>query len=157
MALASDGLANDVSASPWFPPAGLSFAAADEGPGRIALYDEDDRRRTAERRVLVQELRHAIDGDDGLSLVFQPIVRVDDGTPVAVEALIRWTHPERGPLSPLEFVPLAEETGLILAWRPTSSGSCCRRRATGSRGRCRPRGLRSGSGRPSRPTGGERY
>jgi EAL domain-containing protein (putative c-di-GMP-specific phosphodiesterase class I) len=50
-----------------------------------------------------------------ITLAFQPIVTLDDGKPCGFEALARWTHPEFGPVSPATFIPLAEETGLIVA------------------------------------------
>ncbi|WP_052720671.1 putative bifunctional diguanylate cyclase/phosphodiesterase [Actinoplanes rectilineatus] len=59
-------------------------------------------------------LRTAID-DGQLVLHYQPVVTLPDGRPAGVEALVRWQHPERGLLGPGEFVPLAEETGLIVA------------------------------------------
>jgi EAL domain-containing protein (putative c-di-GMP-specific phosphodiesterase class I) len=65
-----------------------------------------------ERLALLGELHQAIDGGQ-LSLVFQPIFRLADGVPHAVEALVRWNHPVRGEITPSEFLPLAEETGLI--------------------------------------------
>ncbi|MFX5884906.1 EAL domain-containing protein, partial [Acinetobacter baumannii] len=51
---------------------------------------------------------------DQLSLHFQPIVDLRTGCPIKVEALLRWRHPQRGMVSPAEFIPLAEEHGLIL-------------------------------------------
>lgn len=61
---------------------------------------------------LESDLRDAIE-HGGLELAYQPICRLDDGSPVAVEALARWNHPERGAVPPGLFVPLAEDTGLV--------------------------------------------
>jgi EAL domain-containing protein (putative c-di-GMP-specific phosphodiesterase class I) len=67
-----------------------------------------------ERHGLKEELRLAIEREQ-LRLYFQPIVALDSGLMVATEALVRWEHPRRGLVAPSEFVPLAEETGLILS------------------------------------------
>jgi EAL domain-containing protein (putative c-di-GMP-specific phosphodiesterase class I) len=58
-------------------------------------------------------LRNAIESDE-LDLAYQPIVDLRTGATVGVEALLRWTHPTRGPIPPCAFIPMAEETGLIL-------------------------------------------
>jgi EAL domain-containing protein (putative c-di-GMP-specific phosphodiesterase class I) len=67
-----------------------------------------------ERHGLKEELRLAIERQE-LTLYFQPIIDLDTGRLVAEEALVRWNHPRRGLVGPSEFVPLAEETGLILS------------------------------------------
>ncbi|QRE75420.1 putative bifunctional diguanylate cyclase/phosphodiesterase [Methylobacterium aquaticum] len=64
------------------------------------------------RRLIETDLRGAITRRE-LGLHYQPIVRAEDGETVGYEALLRWHHPSRGPISPLEFIPVAEETGLI--------------------------------------------
>ena len=65
-----------------------------------------------ERLALVAELGRAIDADE-LELVFQPQIELATGRLRAVEALVRWPHPERGELSPEEFIEPAEHTGVI--------------------------------------------
>ena len=65
------------------------------------------------RLALRQALRDAL-GEGQLRLVYQPIVALDDASPRALETLLRWDHPGLGPVSPLEFIPIAEDTGLIL-------------------------------------------
>jgi diguanylate cyclase (GGDEF)-like protein/PAS domain S-box-containing protein len=65
------------------------------------------------RLALRQALREAV-GTDQLCVVYQPIVALESREPYALEALLRWEHPGLGPVSPLEFIPVAEDTGLIL-------------------------------------------
>jgi diguanylate cyclase (GGDEF)-like protein len=64
------------------------------------------------RRILETDLRQAIQ-DDGLEVYYQPCLSLQDNTITGCEALLRWRHPQRGMISPAEFVPIAEETGLI--------------------------------------------
>jgi len=77
-----------------------------------AVYAADADENRLQRLALMAELRTAVD-DDQLVLHYQPIVTAGDSGVVAVEALVRWRHPERGLLHPDRFIPLAEQTGLI--------------------------------------------
>ena len=77
------------------------------------------------RLALRQALREAI-GTDQLRVVYQPIVALASGEPYALEALTRWEHPGLGPVSPLEFIPIAEDTGLILPMGEWVLGEACR-------------------------------
>ena len=70
--------------------------------------------RVRERRELERELAHALERDE-LALVFQPVVAAADERVVAFEALLRWTHPRLGTVSPARFIPIAEESGAIVA------------------------------------------
>ncbi|MEU4689604.1 EAL domain-containing protein [Actinoplanes sp. NPDC023714] len=94
------------------------YAAKELGKGRQAVYDPAMDQRTAEQSRLAADLRTALDTDQ-LHLLYQPIVQLPGGELAGVEALIRWTHPERGPIGPATFIPAAERTGLIVplgAW-----------------------------------------
>jgi diguanylate cyclase (GGDEF)-like protein/PAS domain S-box-containing protein len=88
------------------------YQAKASGKGRITVLDQQARAEARDKLRLVAELRDAIERRD-ITLMYQPIFSTVDGQPVAVESLARWTHPERGALSPATFVPLAEESGLI--------------------------------------------
>ncbi len=87
--------------------------AKKSGPVRFAFFDEPRRDRTRRRLDLEIGLASAIDRDQ-LSVVFQPIVELAEGTTVGFEALLRWNHPDLGTVSPEEFIPIAEHSGLIL-------------------------------------------
>jgi len=87
------------------------YVAKTEGSG-IAVYSSERDRHTHRRLALISELRQAIDGQQFV-LEYQPIVQLHTGLVQSVEALVRWDHPRRGRLAPADFIPLAEETGLI--------------------------------------------
>ncbi|HET7486922.1 MAG TPA: EAL domain-containing protein [Acidimicrobiales bacterium] len=89
------------------------YRAKERGRARIEVFDRTIRARLLERLETEQALRRAIQRDE-LRLHYQPIVSSADGRLLAVEALVRWEHPERGLVPPAEFIPVAEETGLIL-------------------------------------------
>jgi c-di-GMP-specific phosphodiesterase len=88
-------------------------AARAGGPGRHQVYDHRLRTQQLERLRTEAQLRRAIERDQFV-VHYQPILNVEDRSWSGVEALVRWQHPERGLLSPDEFIPLAEETGLIV-------------------------------------------
>ncbi|MDJ0759327.1 MAG: EAL domain-containing protein [Woeseiaceae bacterium] len=69
--------------------------------------------RSLERLDIEDALRTALQNDD-LELHFQPKLKLSDQSLTSVEALVRWTHPERGPISPAKFIPIAEDTGMII-------------------------------------------
>ena len=80
--------------------------------GTFEVYQGAGDREKPQRLALAAELRKAIDQDE-LELHFQPKVRLADGATVGYEALARWTHASRGPLPPADFIPLAEQMGMI--------------------------------------------
>jgi diguanylate cyclase (GGDEF)-like protein/PAS domain S-box-containing protein len=87
------------------------YQAKRSGVG-VALYTAADDIHRPDRLALLGELRTAIDNGE-LLLHYQPKLDMHDGSLVGVEALVRWLHPQRGFLPPMEFIPLAEQTGLI--------------------------------------------
>ena len=89
------------------------YRAKHHGGARAELFDEGMQIRAQARRTLEFELRRAIDRDE-LVIHYQPIRSAADQHVTAVEALVRWQHPVRGMLAPDEFLPLAEQTGLIV-------------------------------------------
>jgi EAL domain-containing protein (putative c-di-GMP-specific phosphodiesterase class I) len=89
------------------------YEAKAAGRNTWRFYAGDMNERIIERRRLESDLRYAIKHGE-LRLHFQPRFRVADGQMVGAEALVRWQHPVRGLISPDTFIPMAEETGLIL-------------------------------------------
>jgi len=88
------------------------------GPARVEVFDEKMRGHLASRIETEGELREALEQDQ-LVLHYQPIASLPDGVAIGCEALVRWQHPTRGLLSPGHFIPVAEESGLIVevgAW-----------------------------------------
>jgi diguanylate cyclase (GGDEF)-like protein len=78
----------------------------------VGVYAAEQERRGGARIDLLSDLRHAIERRE-LWLAYQPIVSMSTGGCVTVESLLRWQHPTRGPVPPMDFIPLAEESGLI--------------------------------------------
>ena len=89
------------------------YRAKQTGPDGLAFFSEDMNQRAADRLNLEAGLRRAIDRDE-LLLYYQPKVNIGSGAIIGAEALVRWRHPERGLVPPAEFVPVAEESGLIV-------------------------------------------
>lgn len=90
------------------------YRAKVSGRGLIAFYDPAMDKETKERRRLEQDLRQAI-GRDELELLYQPVHSVSTGEVASYEALVRWRHPTRGMVPPDVFIPIAEESGVIIA------------------------------------------
>ncbi len=83
------------------------------GGDRIEVFKPAMRTRKNDRLTMETDLRHAIERDE-LAIVYQPIIWLEDRSVAGFEALVRWDHPKMGRLPPSEFIPLAEETGLIV-------------------------------------------
>ena len=88
------------------------YAAKGSGKGKYRFYSSDLKVQARRRGEIESELREAI-GKDQLRMFYQPIVDAKTHKLKCVEALIRWEHPERGWISPGEFIPIAEESGVI--------------------------------------------
>jgi diguanylate cyclase (GGDEF)-like protein/PAS domain S-box-containing protein len=89
------------------------YRAKERGPARIEVYREDDQHNVVSRLRTSNELHRALERDE-LELHYQPFVDLHTETMVGMEALVRWRHPTRGLLLPNDFIPLAEDSGLIL-------------------------------------------
>ena len=89
------------------------YVAKKAGRGRYQVYDAQAHQNVLERLDLVAELKHALDLHE-FDLHYQPIVSLDNSRITGVEALIRWNHPTRGMMSPLSFITVAEESGMIV-------------------------------------------
>jgi diguanylate cyclase (GGDEF)-like protein/PAS domain S-box-containing protein len=88
------------------------YRAKRAGRGRAEMFDDAMRAETIERLALTNDLRRAIE-DCELRLVYQPLVDLGRRRGSGFEALVRWTHPQRGEIPPARFIPLAEQHGLI--------------------------------------------
>jgi diguanylate cyclase (GGDEF)-like protein len=90
------------------------YRAKETGRDAVAVFDSSMRDSATQRVELERDLRHAMESQE-LYLVYQPLVQLPMGTVEGFEALLRWAHPSRGVLPPASFVPVAEDTGLIVA------------------------------------------
>jgi diguanylate cyclase (GGDEF)-like protein/PAS domain S-box-containing protein len=99
------------------------YEAKYKGKNRFAVFDPRMNSRTWERVELEADLRRALESAE-FTVVYQPVVNLETGVVSEVEALLRWNHPKRGLLLPAEFLPLAEEIGLLIpigAWVLTNA------------------------------------
>ncbi len=90
------------------------YQAKEEGKNTYRFFSESLNLEATRRVEIEADLRTALDCGDQLELYYQPKIACDDGLPKSVEALIRWKHPEKGMVQPLEFIRIAEDCGLIL-------------------------------------------
>jgi diguanylate cyclase (GGDEF)-like protein len=88
------------------------YRAKKAGPGTVRFFEEADDKVSRDRKALQADLAGAVARDE-LFLVFQPFLDLDENRITGFEALLRWQHPSRGLVPPSEFIPVAEETGLI--------------------------------------------
>src|SRR5690606_1341389 len=88
------------------------YAAKGGGRGQYRFYSNDLKDSADERREIEEDLRDALARGE-LEMHYQPVVRSSDNVVVGFEALMRWNHPERGPINPGVFIPIAEESNLI--------------------------------------------
>jgi len=88
------------------------YAAKRRGRNRLEIFDAASHGQVSATGGIAVELRRAIEQSE-LFLVYQPLFRLHDGSLTGVEALVRWRHPDRGTVTPAEFIPLAERHGLI--------------------------------------------
>ena len=89
------------------------YRAKERGRGGYEIFDEVMRSRVVEHMQIENDLRRAIQRQE-LELHYQPVIKLSDGSILAMEALLRWNHPDRGMLGPLAFIPVAEESRLIV-------------------------------------------
>ena len=101
------------------------YKAKADGAGRCRLFDTSMHEQAVKTLHLEADLRRAIDREQ-MRLFFQPIVNVKTGRLDRFEALLRWQHPERGIIGPDQFIPIAEETGLIYNLDEWVAGEACR-------------------------------
>lgn len=89
------------------------YAAKNGGRGQFRFFSAELKDEAQERTILTEDLREAL-GRGELELHYQPVVRIADNYVVGFEALMRWNHPERGAIAPSVFIPIAEESNLIV-------------------------------------------
>jgi diguanylate cyclase (GGDEF)-like protein len=89
------------------------ISAQDEGGGRANYFEPQRRQQAHLRRRFISDLQHAVAAEK-LNIVYQPIIDLKTERLQKAEALIRWSHPERGQISPADFIPLAEQNGALI-------------------------------------------
>ncbi len=110
------------------------YRAKWDGKNRYVVFETGMQDTIQNRMELEMDLREALENDE-FFLVYQPTFDLSDMSPTGVEALIRWKHPVRGVVQPDDFIPLLEETGLIVGGRQVGSGGGLRSGRRVARGR----------------------
>lgn len=101
------------------------YQAKEKGGSRYQFFHHDMNIKAVERQFVEQNLRRAMERDE-LRLHYQPKFDLQSRAITGVEALLRWTHSVRGPISPATFIPVAEDSGLILPIGEWVLGEACR-------------------------------
>jgi EAL domain-containing protein (putative c-di-GMP-specific phosphodiesterase class I) len=104
------------------------YRAKERGPSHIEIYRADDEQSVVSRLRTSNELHRALERNE-LELHYQPFVDLHNETFVGMEALVRWQHPTRGLLLPQDFIPLAEDSGLIVPLGAWVLNEACRQTA----------------------------
>jgi diguanylate cyclase (GGDEF)-like protein len=110
------------------------YRAKERGRARYEIFDQTMRIRVARRLQIENELRSAVERDE-LRVHYQPVVSLTTGRITGAEALVRWQHPRHGLMQPADFIPIAEETGLISAVGRWVLEQACRQTAGWHRAR----------------------
>jgi len=113
------------------------YRAKNDGRGTYRFFTAEMSAAAQRRLALTNDMRHALDRGE-LMVYYQPQIAADSGTVTGMEALLRWHHPRHGQISPEEFVPLLEETGLIVEVGTWVLRSACAQAAAWQRGGVTP-------------------